>query len=78
MVTKFGGCVVYVEDVLGTVSFYEKAFGLERKFVSEKNLYAEMKGLAAFGLQSAISRRATSRPSSCGATAARSRLLLKS
>lgn len=49
MVTKFGGCVLYVEDVLGTVSFYERAFGLERKFVAEKNLYAEMKGLAAFG-----------------------------
>ncbi len=49
MATKFGGCILYVEDVLGAVSFYERAFGLERKFVAETKLYAEMKGSSTLG-----------------------------
>jgi uncharacterized glyoxalase superfamily protein PhnB len=49
MATQFGGCILYVEDVLGTVSFYERAFGLERKFVAETKLYAEMKGSSTLG-----------------------------
>jgi uncharacterized glyoxalase superfamily protein PhnB len=49
MATKFGGCILYVEDVLGTVSFYERAFGLERRFVAETKLYAEMKGASTLG-----------------------------
>jgi lactoylglutathione lyase len=39
---KLGYSSVYVADVLATVAFYEKAFGLARRFVHESNLYAEM------------------------------------
>lgn len=39
---KLGYTIVYVADVLGTVDFYERAFGLKRRFVHESNLYAEM------------------------------------
>ena len=43
---KFGYVIVYVEDVLSTLDFYEKAFGLERGMVYEENNivdYAELK-----------------------------------
>lgn len=39
---KLGYTIVYVADVPGTVDFYERAFGLKRRFVHESNLYAEM------------------------------------
>ena len=39
---KLGYTIIYVADVLATVVFYEKAFGLARRFVHESNLYAEM------------------------------------
>ena len=39
---KLGYTIIYVADVLATVAFYEKAFGLARRFVHESNLYAEM------------------------------------
>lgn len=39
---KYGYSILYVEDVLKTVDFYEKAFGLKRGFVHESNGYAEM------------------------------------
>lgn len=42
---KFGYTFIWVEDVEGTVGFYEQAFGLERSFVTdngELGLYAEM------------------------------------
>lgn len=39
---KFGYTILYVDDVVNTVSFYEKAFGLKRLFVHESNTYAEM------------------------------------
>ncbi|WP_037453323.1 VOC family protein [Sinorhizobium fredii] len=38
----FGYSILYVPDVVATVSFYETAFGLKRKFIHESNLYAEM------------------------------------
>ena len=38
---KLGYCIIYVPDVLQTTEFYEKAFGLARKFVHESG-YAEM------------------------------------
>jgi lactoylglutathione lyase len=38
---QFKYTILYVKDVISTVEFYEKAFGLERKFVSE-NDYAEL------------------------------------
>ncbi len=39
---KFGYTIIYVSNVLDTVTFYESAFGLKRKFIHESNLYAEM------------------------------------
>ena len=39
---KLGYTIIYVADVVATVAFYEKAFGLARRFVHESNLYAEM------------------------------------
>lgn len=39
---KLGYTIIYVTDVPATVDFYERAFGLERRFVHESNLYAEM------------------------------------
>ncbi len=34
--------ILYVPDVEGTVAFYERAFGVERRFVHESGGYAEM------------------------------------
>lgn len=39
---KFGYTIVYVPDVLASVVFYERAFGLTRRFVHESSMYAEM------------------------------------
>lgn len=39
---KYGYTIFYVDDVLKTVGFYEKAFGLKTRFVHESNAYAEM------------------------------------
>lgn len=39
---RFGYTILYVEDVERAVSFYEEAFGLERRFVHESGQYAEM------------------------------------
>ncbi|MCQ9156163.1 VOC family protein [Acidomonas methanolica] len=39
---KLGYTIIYVADVPATVRFYEEAFGLERRFIHESNLYAEM------------------------------------
>ncbi len=56
---KFGYTIIYVEDVLSTLAFYEKAFGFERGMVYEENGavdYAELKsgettiGFASHGL----------------------------
>jgi uncharacterized glyoxalase superfamily protein PhnB len=53
---KFGYTIIYVEDVLNTVAFYEKAFGFERGVVvEEENIvyYAELKtGEVAIGFAS--------------------------
>jgi uncharacterized glyoxalase superfamily protein PhnB len=38
---KFGYTILYVKDVEKTVTFYESAFGLKRKFVHESG-YGEM------------------------------------
>lgn len=38
---KFGYTIVYVPDVFESVEFFEKAFGLKRRFVHESG-YAEM------------------------------------
>jgi uncharacterized glyoxalase superfamily protein PhnB len=39
---KLGYVIVYVQDVIGTVEFYERAFGLKRTFVHETGQYAQM------------------------------------
>jgi lactoylglutathione lyase len=39
---KFGYTILYVEDVLKTVEFYQKAFSMSVKFVHESNQYAEL------------------------------------
>lgn len=39
---KLGYAILYVSDVPRSVAFYEDAFGLERKFVHEAGMYAEM------------------------------------
>jgi len=53
---KFGCTLIYVEDVMKTLEFYEKAFRLERAFVYENNGvvdYAELKtGEVAIGFAS--------------------------
>ncbi len=37
-----GYIIIYVAEVPTTVSFYEKAFGLKRRFIHESSQYAEM------------------------------------
>ncbi len=39
---KFAYTIFYVKDVVKTISFYEKAFGFKRKFISEGNAYGEL------------------------------------
>jgi catechol 2,3-dioxygenase-like lactoylglutathione lyase family enzyme len=39
---KLGYTILYVKDVPRSVAFYEDAFGLERRFVHEAGMYAEM------------------------------------
>jgi uncharacterized glyoxalase superfamily protein PhnB len=39
---KFGYTIIYVKDVVKTIEFYQKAFGLELRFLHESNAYAEM------------------------------------
>ena len=55
---QFGCTLIYVEDVLKTIEFYQNAFGFERSFVYEDGgvaLYAELKtGETAIGFSSYI------------------------
>jgi lactoylglutathione lyase len=39
---RFGYTILYVEDVLRAIDFYERAFGLVRRFVSDDATYGEM------------------------------------
>lgn len=39
---KFAYTILYVKDVGKTIEFYEKAFGLTRKFVTPENDYGEL------------------------------------
>ena len=39
---KLGYTIIYVADVPRSISFYETAFGLERKFIHDSNLYGEL------------------------------------
>ena len=38
----FSYCVLYVEDVSATLDFYQRAFGLETKFLHESGDYGEL------------------------------------
>lgn len=39
---KFAYTILYVEDVLKTIDFYEKAFQFKRKFITPETDYAEL------------------------------------
>lgn len=39
---RLGYVIIYVKDIQETVVFYEKAFGLDTRFIHESGLYAEM------------------------------------
>ena len=39
---RLGYVIVYVKNVLETVDFYQKAFGLKHRFTHESGAYAEM------------------------------------
>jgi uncharacterized glyoxalase superfamily protein PhnB len=39
---NFAYTILYVSDVSRTVSFYEKAFGLKKRFIHESGDYAEL------------------------------------
>lgn len=39
---KFRYTILYVEDVAGTLAFYERAFGVERGLLVDSNDYAEL------------------------------------
>ncbi len=39
---NFAYTILYVRDVEKTISFYENAFGLKRKFIAPGNVYGEM------------------------------------
>jgi len=39
---KFGYTIVYVADVNQTLSFFEDAFGMSRKFITEEHDYGEL------------------------------------
>lgn len=39
---KFGYTIVYVDDVNESLSFFEKAFGMTRKFITEEGDYGEL------------------------------------
>ena len=39
---RLGYVLIYVPDVAGTVAFYEKAFGLNRRFIDDSGQYGEM------------------------------------
>lgn len=39
---KLGYVILYIADVGQTLSFYEKAFGLTRKFLHESGMYGEL------------------------------------
>lgn len=50
---KLGYTILYVPDVAAAVDFYERAFGLKRRFIHESGQYAEMEtGETALGFAS--------------------------
>jgi lactoylglutathione lyase len=39
---SFGYCIVYVEDVCKSLDFFEKSFGLQRRFLHPSESYGEL------------------------------------
>ena len=39
---KLGYFIIYVPNVVATIEFYERAFGLSRRFVHDSGMYAEL------------------------------------
>ncbi len=39
---KFGYTIIYVPDVEASLAFYEKAFGLARRFLHDSGMYGEL------------------------------------
>ena len=39
---KFAYTILYVEDVVKTINFYEQAFGFTKKFITPDNSYGEV------------------------------------
>ncbi len=39
---RFGYAIVYVDDVLATLDFYERAFGMRRGYVADPAAYGEL------------------------------------
>lgn len=39
---KFAYTILYVEDVVKTINFYEQAFGFSKKFITPDNSYGEV------------------------------------
>lgn len=39
---RFGYVILYVMDVPATLTFYERAFGLKRRFLHESEMYGEL------------------------------------
>ena len=39
---RLGYVILYVPDVPATLAFYERAFGLARRFLDEKGVYGEL------------------------------------
>ena len=39
---KLNYVIIYVDDAVKAIEFYQKAFGLKTRFIHESNMYAEM------------------------------------
>jgi len=39
---KYGYTIIYVENVKETITFYQKAFGCQQKFITPENDYGEL------------------------------------
>lgn len=42
--TRLGFVILYTRDVASKLAFYERAFGMERKYLAEKEVYGELAG----------------------------------
>ncbi|MBN8609843.1 MAG: VOC family protein [Deltaproteobacteria bacterium] len=70
---RLGYVILYVPDVATSVSFYERAFGVARRFVHESGTYAEMETGAtalAFADETSTPNRGAFRPNRASELAA--------